>query len=126
MEKLNLKWNYTNKMVNDLIKINNVKEIVNLLEIPVSVEEEIKKEIIVKRVHYSTKIEGNNLNLNEVKEILDSDEEYHERNQLEVRNYYNALMYLNKEYETNNKIIKDLILKVHNLVTGKRLTYKNN
>lgn len=126
MEKLNLKWNYTNKMVNDLIKINNVREIVNLLEIPVSVEEEIKKEIIVKRVHYSTKIEGNNLNLNEVKEILDSDEEYHERNQLEVRNYYNALMYLNKESETNNKITEDLILKVHNLVTGKRLTYKNN
>ena len=44
MEKMNIKWNYTNKIVNDLLKINRAREIVDLLEIPVSVEEEIKKE----------------------------------------------------------------------------------
>ena len=43
MEKMNIKWNYTNKIVNDLLKINRAREIVDLLEIPVSVEEEIKK-----------------------------------------------------------------------------------
>ena len=47
MEKMNIKWNYTNKIVNDLLKINRAREIVDLLEIPVSVEEEIKKEITV-------------------------------------------------------------------------------
>ena len=68
MEKMNIKWNYTNKIVNDLLKINRAREIVDLLEIPVSVEEEIKKkETIAKRVHYSTKIEGNSLDLNTVK-----------------------------------------------------------
>lgn len=51
MEKLNLKWNYTNKIVNDLLKINRAKEIVDLLEISVSIEEEIKKETLAKRVH---------------------------------------------------------------------------
>ena len=97
---------------------------VDLLELPVSIEEEIKKESIAKRVHYSTKIEGNNLNLNEVKEVIENNKESHERNVLEVRNYYNALMYLNKEAENNNTITEDLILKVHNLVSGKHLTYK--
>ena len=46
MEKFNLKWNYTNKLVNDLLKINRAKEVVDLLELPVSIEEEIKKETI--------------------------------------------------------------------------------
>lgn len=126
MEKMNIKWNYTNKIVNDLLKINRAKEVVDLLELPVSIEEEIKKESIAKRVHYSTKIEGNNLNLNEVKEVLENNKDSHERNVLEVRNYYNALMYLNKEAENNNTITEDLILKVHNLVSGKHLTYKNS
>ncbi len=125
MEQFDLKWNYTNKIVNDLIKINKAKEVVDLLELPVSIEEEIKKETIAKRVHYSTKIEGNNLNLNEVKEVIEKESESHERNVLEVRNYYNALMYLNKEAEDNNAITEDLILKVHNLVEGKNLLYKN-
>ena len=125
MEKFNLKWNYTNKLVNDLLKINRAKEVVDLLELPVSIEEEIKKETIAKRVHYSTKIEGNKLKLNEVKEVIESNKESHERNVLEVRNYFNALMYLNKEAENNNTITEELILKTHNLVSGKHLTYKN-
>lgn len=126
MEKFNLKWNYTNKLVNDLLKINRAKEVVDLLELPVSIEEEIKKETIAKRVHYSTKIEGNKLQLNEVKEVIENNKESHERNVLEVRNYFNALMYLNKEAENNNTITEDLILKTHNLVSGKHLTYKNS
>ncbi len=126
MEKLNIKWSYTNKIVNDLLKINRAKEIVDLLEIPISIEEEIKKETIAKRVHYSTKIEGNKLNLNEVKEVIETEKKSHERNVLEVKNYYNALMYLNKEAENNNTITEELILKVHNLVLGKNLTYKND
>lgn len=124
MEKMNIKWNYTNKMVNDLLKINRAREVVDLLEIPVSIEEEIKKETIAKRVHYSTKIEGNKLDLNTVKKIIESNNNSHERNVLEVRNYYNALIYLNKEAETSNRITESLIFKVHNLVVGKNLNTK--
>lgn len=125
MEKMNIKWNYTNKIVNDLLKINRAKEVVDLLEIPISIEEEIKKETIAKRVHYSTKIEGNRLKLNEVKDIIENNKESRERNVLEVRNYYNALMFLSKEAELNHKITEELILKVHNLVVGKQLNHKN-
>ena len=57
MEKFNISWHYTNKLVNDLMKINSAKEIVELLKLPVSIEDEIKNEITLKRVHYSTKIE---------------------------------------------------------------------
>ncbi len=125
-EKMDIKWHYTNKLVNDLIKINNVKEITKLLKLPLSIEEEIKKETIVKRVHYSTKIEGNRLNLNEVKEVIENNIKSHERNVLEVRNYYNALMYLNDLSDKKEPITEDLILKLHNLVIGKKITYKNN
>ena len=125
MEKLNIKWNYTDKIVNDLLRISKAKEVVDLLELPISIEEEIKKETIAKRVYYSTKIEGNNLNLDEVKEIIENKKESHERNALEVRNYYNALMYLNEKSENDNIITEDLIFKVHNLVVGKHLTFNN-
>lgn len=124
--KMNLKWNYTNKMVNDLVRINSAREVVDLLPLPISIEEEIKKETMVKRVHYSTKIEGNKLNLDEVKKVINSDKKSHERSVLEVRNYYNALIYLNKESEHNHTITEDLIFKVHNLVSGKHLTHKNS
>lgn len=124
--KMDLKWNYTNKMVNDLVRINRAREVVDLLPLPISIEEEIKKETMVKRVHYSTKIEGNKLNLDEVKKVINSDKKSHERSVLEVRNYYNALMYLNKESEHNDTITEDLIFKVHNLVSGRHLTYKNS
>ena len=94
---MNITWKYTNKMVNDLIKINSVKEIVDLLELPIFIEEEIKKETLVKRVHYSTKIEGNSLNLNEVKKVIENQNKAHERNAIEVKNYYNAILYLNEK-----------------------------
>lgn len=97
-----------------------------MLELPVSIEEEIKKETMAKRVHFSTKIEGNNLKLNEVKEVIENNKKSHERNVLEVRNYFNALMYLNKVAEKSNTITDELILKTHNLVSGKHLTYKNS
>ena len=126
MEKFNLTWSYTNSIVNNLLKINQAKEIVELLELPVSIEEEIKKETIAKRVHYSTKIEGNKLNLKEVKEAIENNNISHERNVLEVRNYYNALMYINKISNDNIKLTEDLILKIHNLICGKKISYKNN
>ena len=65
------------------------------------------------------------MKLNEVKEVIENNKESRERNVLEVRNYYNALMFLSKEAEHNNKITEDLILKVHNLVSGKLLSHKN-
>lgn len=44
------------------------------------------------------------MKLNEVKEVIEKTFESHERNVLEVRNYFNALIYLNKEVENNNTI----------------------
>lgn len=123
---MNLKWNYTTKLVNDLLTISRVKEIVDLLELPISIEEEIKKESLIKRVHYSTKIEGNSLNLNEVKEAIENNKHSHERNVLEVRNYYNALMFLNSKEKNKCIITEDLIFQIHNLISGKNLTYKNS
>ena len=126
MEQFDIKWDYTTKIVNSLMKISRVKEIVDLLELPVKLEEEIKKEVLIKRVHYSTKIEGNTLRLSEVKRIIEGNKTEHERNALEVKNYYNALTYLNKISEVSNAVNEDLILKLHNLVDGKAVSHKNS
>ena len=123
MEKFNLKWNYTNKLVNDLLKINRAKEVVDLLELPVSIEEEIKKETIVKRVHYSTKIEGNKLKLKEVKEVIENNKESHERNVLEVRNYFENgyEVYVLQDYcmAHKGKVLHDIMIQNLKRLIGK-------
>ena len=115
-----------NSIVKDVGKLTNYSYLAKLEDKSSkdTIEEEIKKETIAKRVHYSTKIEGNSLDLNTVKKIIENTNNSHERNVLEVRNYYNALMYLNKEADTNNSITEDLIFKVHNLIIGKNLNAK--
>lgn len=84
-------------------------------------EKEIKKESLIKRIHYSTKIEGNSLKLEEVKAVIDNNINARERNVLEVRNYYNALIFLNNNENYNCMLNKDLIFKIHNLVSEKNL-----
>lgn len=44
MEKLVIKWNYTNKIVNDLLKIDRAREVVNLLPLPLDIESKFKKD----------------------------------------------------------------------------------
>ena len=63
-------------MVNDLVRINRAREVVDLLPLPISIEEGIKKETMVKRVHYSTKMADTfEIVGNRVKEIYNNSKE---------------------------------------------------
>lgn len=123
---MNIKWNYTDGIVNGLLAIESARKTVSILQLPISIEEELKKENLVKRTHYSTKIEGNTLKLSQVKDLIEKEEEVHERNEREVKNYYNALLHLNKKAEKNEVITKKFILELHNIVVGENISNSNS
>ena len=119
MNSYNPKWNYSNKIVLSLMKIQSAKDIVSLLELPIDIEERLKKESVFKTVHYSTKIEGNNLSLEEVKEVIESRTHSDKKDIQEVKNYYNALVYLDKKGESKSKITTDFIRELHFIIDNR-------
>ncbi len=52
--------------------IRAIAKAVNLLDLPIDIEEKLKKESILKTVHYSTKIEGNPLDLDQVHDAIEN------------------------------------------------------
>src|SRR3989339_1515256 len=125
MNTYNPKWNYTNRIVKNLMKIQSAKDIVSLLELPIDIEERLKKESAYKTVHYSTKIEGNNLTLEEVKNAIESVKTSDKKDVQEVRNYYNALIYLDKKAERKAKITTEFIKELHYIIDNRGQGGKN-
>lgn len=116
MEQYMPKWQYNDKIVQYLMKIHAAREVVLLLELPVNLEEKLKKESIIKTVHYSTKIEGNNLNIDEIYEVIENNRHSDKKEVQEVRNYYNALLFLDKKTENKVKITEDFIKQLHGII----------
>ena len=73
------RWQYSNVIVDYLMKIHAAVKTVDLLNLPIDIEEKLKKESILKTVHYSTKIEGNSLNLDQIHDALEKDRDAGER-----------------------------------------------
>jgi len=106
------------------MKINAAKDIVDILNLPIDLEEKLKKESIYKTVHYSTKIEGNAIELSQVNEIIENRIKSDTKDAQEIRNYYNALLFLDGEAKAHKSITEDFIKKLHGIIeiikTGRR------
>ena len=75
----------------------------------------MKQDALIKSSHYSTSIEGNPLNLEEVKTLINNNQKPTTKAEQEVLNYFNVLNNLNKY---SDKIItKNTILSVHKDLT---------
>lgn len=122
MEAYNPKWSYNDKIVKNLMRIQSAKDIVSLLELPIDIEEKLKKESVFKTVHYSTKIEGNNLSLDEVRKVIEGEKVLDKKDVQEVKNYYNALVYLDKKAEKKSKITIDFIQELHFIIDNRGLS----
>ncbi len=115
------RWKYNDQIVDDLMKIHAAAEAVNLLDLPIDIEEKLKKESILKTVHYSTKIEGNPLDLDQVHDAIENrGGKWADRKDVrEVRNYYQALMYLEKKAASNTTVTQDFIRELHGVIDAK-------
>ena len=116
-----LKYNITNKLLKNVATIEAAKEvIVNAPLIP-SWERNFQEEALVRTIHFSTQIEGNELSLAEAKQVLDSHEMPLENRDIrEVINYREAMDYISRNFQRNPmKITQEILLDIHGIITMK-------
>lgn len=113
-------FTYTNKIVNYIAKITSAREIIYNSKIIRLYGSKLKQEALIKSSHYSTSIEGNPLNLDEVKTLINNNHQATTKAEQEVLNYFNVLNHLNLY---SDKIITcDILLSVHRQLTKDLLT----
>ena len=107
----------TSSIIKNLGKIEAAKEIVEMLVIPIALEESFRKEASTKATHYSTKIEGNRLTLKQTKELLmGKDIVAREIDKREVMNYYNCLEWIGKVSTPKDLISEKTIKQLHGMI----------
>ncbi len=114
---------YTNRIVNNLIEINSIKDFIINTPLIVEMEISLKRDALLKSAHHSTAIEGNPLTLNQVKKLTKGLKiNAQKKAKQEVINYLNVLENLDK-YSKNGKITEKVILELHRNITHYTLDY---
>ena len=108
-------FTYTNKIVNYIAKIASANEVINNAKVIPLYDTQLKQDALIKASHYSTSIEGNPLNLDEVKTLISNNQKPTTKAEQEVLNYFNVLN--NLEDYSDKIITKNTILTVHNDLT---------
>ncbi len=116
------------KIRNNLQDIEKLKDKIRGSRILPETQASIRLRASVESVHSSTSIEGNPLNVNEVRVVITSDkiltkDEYAE---IEVQNYKNALDYIDKRRYGSSEIILEDILELHRIITDRLLGKTRN
>lgn len=109
------KFTYTNKIVNYIAKIASAKEIISSAKIIPLYDTQLKQEALIQSSHYSTSIEGNPLNLDEVKTLINNNQKPTTKAEKEVLNYFNVLNNLNNYCDKTISITT--LLSVHKDLT---------
>ncbi len=83
----------TAKIINDLLRVERVKEKVLYVPLTVSVLTSLRETARLYTTHYSTMIEGNKLDVNQITQVIKKNGHFpgRERDEHEVRGYYAAL-----------------------------------
>lgn len=109
------KFTYTNRIVNCIAKIASAKEVITNAKIIPLYDTKLKQDALIRSSHYSTSIEGNPLNLDEVKTLINNNQKPSTKAEQEVLNYFNVLNQLNKYCDKT--ITTNTILSIHKDLT---------
>src|SRR3989338_1513721 len=116
------KYKLTNKILADLTAIAEAKGIIDRAKILPQQELRLRRQAIIRMTHHSTEIEGNKLNMQQVEALYARKKiDAPDRDIYEVKNYLNALKYIEKVAAEKKPITEKVILKIHKLVTDKTL-----
>jgi Fic family protein len=118
------KYNYSEVIVKALMEIEGAKAVIDHVTLPPAVENELRHRTRVRSSHFSTFIEGNRLTLSEVAELLEGNPavpQNRERDVLEVRNYWNALLKVEKWASSKTTLTEKSVRQLHAILEkGKR------
>jgi Fic family protein len=118
----NPQYKLTDKILGDLTAIAEAKGIIARAKILPKHELRLRRQALIRMTHHSTEIEGNQLNMAQVEALYAKKKiDAPDRDIYEVKNYLNALKYIEKVVAEKKPIAEKVILKIHKLVTDKTL-----
>ncbi|MCK5123090.1 MAG: hypothetical protein KAQ87_03005 [Candidatus Pacebacteria bacterium] len=116
------KYTITNSILNNLLKVVDVKSLVLRVPILPKQEARLRRQAMIRMIHSSTSIEGNILNRYEVEKVLANEKvDAPKRDIFEVKNYRDALYYVSKFAGEKKKITVKTVLEIHRLATKNTL-----
>src|SRR4030042_2550532 len=118
------KFVLTPSIAKNLMEIEAARTAVELIQVPLDIEAELRRRARIRSTHYSTRIEGNRLTLKEAEDIIEKRRvTFHgrERDVREVQNYWNALLQVEGWADKKTALTEDLLRRLHAMVMkGKR------
>lgn len=111
MPPYNPRFQYSNATVNLLNRLEYCRGVVESVVLPVDISEKLRHEAKVKATHYSTAIEGNQLTIKQVEEVVQNKLAGNKAEQ-EVRNYWDALNFLSRARSRGIPVSEDFIRKL--------------
>jgi len=117
-------YSITNKILNNISKIEAAEEIIKHSPLLPLWEKQIKEDAIVRSVYHGTHIEGNQLKKDEAKDILQGKDVIgRPRDIQEIINYRRVVEFIDEEAQKKiEKITEPLIKKFHRLIVDRILT----
>ena len=112
-------YSITPQLARWLMEIESARAIVEYNPLPPAIEAQLRQQARIRATHYSTRIEGNRLTLEQAEQVI---QEKHvaiqgrERDVREVRNYWEALLRIEDWAAQRKPLTEDLIRRLHALV----------
>jgi Fic family protein len=110
------RWDYTNRIVNDLLVIEAAREFVDAVPMPPAADLVLRQRARVRSTHASTAIEGNPIPAGDVAATVLTPSAKATPPQSEVRNYWRALEWLEERAEAGDGPSEAFIRRLHALV----------
>lgn len=114
----NPKYTINTAIAKHLMRIEAAKEKVSLLPINPTILASLRETAKLYTTHYSTMIEGNRLDPEEIKQVMKLEGHFpgKERDEQEIKGYYAALTQLEQYVAQNHQITENIIQTLHALV----------
>ncbi len=114
------KFEYTHSIVRDLMNIEGAKEVIENSSILPVWQSRLQKEALVRQAHHTTRIEGTQLTIQQVRDLIDDKTVVaRERDIQEVRNYLKVAAFIDEVYgDPNMELDLRTIRHIHYLTLG--------
>lgn len=118
--KFDPKYSITSKVASCLMKVEAIKEKIVHLPLTPHVLASLRETARLFTTHYSTMIEGNRLDPEEVEDVIQHQGHFpgRERDEKEVKGYYSALTLVEKWASRGMKVTEKMVQELHALVMG--------
>lgn len=111
-----IKAKLDNYLLDAIIQIEKNKEIINSIEVPLTMSNRLRKNTKKRSTYASNKIEGNPLTYEQAEQAISEKNRHLLKPEQEIRNYFLALEYLEEELKKKTPISLDFILKIQKII----------